>query len=189
MPLDPRRGRERRRAAGARARRRDHARALGRGARHRRRRRRSRPSPRRSGWTPRRSPPGPPRPRSPPAYEADDAGSDRPPGLRRADVRLPGRAVLGTGPARLPGPQTGTIACLPDGARSPGRRPGDRARQHAKYAPDARSGPATGPSRRFPLAVGHLRVRENRNVTRPHLRARLRDRSPSSTASCRSTGS
>ncbi len=50
--------------------------------------------------------------------------------VRRADVRRRRRTVLGTGPARLPGPQTGKIACFlrsgPPGRQGKGEFPSGR---------------------------------------------------------------
>jgi len=53
------------------------------------------------------------------------AGGDRPRGLRRADLCLPGRAVLGPGPARLPRARAGGLRRAPRQAsatRSTGTR-------------------------------------------------------------------
>ena len=46
------------------------------------------------------------------ALRRHDAGGDRPRCLRRPDLRVSGRIVLGTGSTRLPRPQTGKIACF-----------------------------------------------------------------------------
>ena len=66
-------------------------------------------------------------------FDAITAQAIDAPGLRRALVRLRRRAVLGTGPARLLGPHTGKIACLPsagpvvpDCCRRIGKAQGDR---------------------------------------------------------------
>ena len=101
-----------------------------------------------------------------------DAGGDRPQRLRRAQVRLRRRAVLGTGPARLPGPRTGKIACFggragpPEGAA---RRHGRRSRRspRPRHRTPAECAAALSPSTSF---------RENHHVHSAHLRARLRGR-------------
>ena len=78
------------------------ARRLGRGTRHIRRADACCPlPPRAADWTPRSRPPRRLQPDISVALRRADAGGDRSPDLRRADLRLSRRAVLGTRSARL----------------------------------------------------------------------------------------
>ncbi len=105
------------RGGGAQARRRPGARLLGGGARHQRRGHRQghRQGAGAAGGRPRR---GGGHARDRGKFRRLHAGGDRPARVRRPVVRHRRRAVLGTGSARLPRPQTGKIACFsPDPAR------------------------------------------------------------------------